>query len=162
MVMTNFRTRVTIPAAVGAVAAAMAVVVAPTASADESWGAIAVSPDGQSVGVATNQMNQYLADQAASNDCQQNNPDCNVLISFKAPDCGAVATNGDHYFGDSGATQQEAEQNAMNQSPGSTVLRSACNGAPPEEGEGSTTPATTTPPEAPATTTPPEAPAPGG
>ncbi|MEZ0362233.1 DUF4189 domain-containing protein [Mycobacterium sp. pUA109] len=144
-----------IPAAVGAAAAAMAVVIAPTAYADEDWGAIAVSPDGQAVGVATDKPNQYLADQAATNDCQQNTPSCNVLISFKSPDCGAVVKNGDHYFGDSGATQQEAEQNATNQSPGATVLKSACNGAAPEN-EGSST--ATTPTTATTTT----APAPGG
>jgi hypothetical protein len=146
------------PAAVGAVAAAMAVAVAPSAYADDSWGAIAVSPNGESVAVATDHPNEYLANKAASDDCQQNNPVCNVLITFKSPDCGAVVKNGDHYFGDSGATTQEAEQNAINQSPGSTVLRSACNGAP-AEGEGSS--ATT--PTAPTTTTPPtQPPAPGG
>jgi hypothetical protein len=121
--------------------AALALAVGPAAYAEEdAWGAIAVSPDGKSIGVAMNQPNEYLANAAATTDCQQNNPICNVLITFKAPDCGAVVKNGDHYFGDSGATQQEAEQNAINQSPGAEVLRGACNNPP--EGS-STTPAET-------------------
>ncbi|MCV7259519.1 DUF4189 domain-containing protein [Mycobacterium shimoidei] len=112
----------------GAVVAALGLAAAPAAYADdEGWGAIAVSIDGKSVGVATNQPNEYLANEAATNDCRQGDATCNVLISFKSPDCGAVVKSDDHYFGDSGATTQEAEQNAMNQSPGSTVLRSACN-----------------------------------
>lgn len=160
MVVTSFRTRAATPAAVGAVAAALAVAVAPTACAQESWGAIAVSPDGQSVGVSTDQANEYLANTAASDDCRQDNPACNVLITFKSPDCGAVVTNGDHYFGDSGATAKEAEQNAMNQSPGSTVLRSACNGA--AEGEGSSTSAATTATTPATPTTPTTTTAPGG
>lgn len=141
MIRTSSRTGAAISVAYGAMMAALTLAVAPAAYAeDEAWGAIAISPDGKSVGVATNQPNEYEANLAANSDCQQNNPTCNVLITFKAPDCGAVVKNGDQYFGDSGATQQEAEQNAMNQSPGSTVLRSACNN-PPEST--STTPTTT-------------------
>jgi hypothetical protein len=111
----------------------LAIAVIPIAHADaEEWGAIAVSPDGKSIGVATNKPNEYQANLGANSDCQQpNNPVCNVLITFKYPDCGAIVQNGNQYFGDSGATQQEAEQNAKNQSPGSTVLRSACNNPPP-------------------------------
>lgn len=149
MMRTSSRTRVAISAAGGAVVAAIAFAVVPVAQADdESWGAIAVSPDGKSVGVSTNQPNEYLANTGATTDCHQDNAACNVLITFKSPDCGAVVKNGDQYFGDSGATQQEAEQNAINQSPGSTVLKSACNG--PAAGESttpsstSTTPTTTT------------------
>jgi hypothetical protein len=126
--------------------AVLALAAAPAAYSEEGpWGAIAVSPDGKSVGLATNQPNEYLANTAASNDCQQNSPVCNVLITFKDPECGAVVENGEHYFGDSGATQQEAEQNAMNQAPGGTVLRGACNN--PSEGN-DTTPTSTgaTPP----------------
>lgn len=167
MVVTSFRTRVAIPAAVGAVAAAAALAVAPTAFADdEAWGAIAVSTDGQSIGVVTDKANQYIADMSANIDCQQGSPApaetpaetpteapseaqgervCNVLITFKAPDCGAVVTNGNHYFGDSGPTQQEAEQNAMNQSPGSTLLRAACNGESAEDNGSAATSASSTP-----------------
>lgn len=141
MIRTRSRTRAAIFAASSTVVAALTLAVAPAAYAeDESWGAIAVSSGGNSVGEATNQPNEYLANMAANNDCHQNNPACNVLITFKYPDCGAVVKNGDQYFGDSGATQQEAEQNAMNQSPGSTVLRSACNNPP---AGASTTPTST-------------------
>ncbi|WP_414687650.1 DUF4189 domain-containing protein [Mycobacterium sp.] len=96
------------------------------------------------MGVATDKPNEYQANIGATSDCHQNNPTCNVLITFKYPDCGAVVRNGDQYFGDSGATQQEAEQNAMNQSPGSTVLKSACN-TPPAGSTATPTSGTTTP-----------------
>jgi hypothetical protein len=139
MTVTRFRTHAAIAASGAAVVAALGIAVAPSAYADEEWGAIAVSPDGKSIGVSTNQPNEYQANVAANSDCHQTN--CNVLITFKSPDCGAVVKNGDQYFGDSGATQQEAEQNAMNQSPGSTVLRSACNNPP--AGASTTTPTTT-------------------
>jgi hypothetical protein len=149
MTVTRFRTHAAIAASGAAVAAALTVAVAPSAYAAEEWGAIAVSPDGEHVGVSTNQPNEYTANQNANTNCQQNNPACNVLITFKSPDCGAVVKNGDQYFGDTGATEQEAEQNAMNQSPGSTVLRSACNNAPAGASttptSTSTTPTSTTP-----------------
>lgn len=108
-----------------------AVAIAPTAYAYEDWGAIAVSPDGKYVGTSWNQPNEYQANRTANFNCHQNNPTCNVLITFKAPQCGAVVKNGNQYFGDTGATKEEAEKNAMNQSPGSTVLRSQCNVPPP-------------------------------
>jgi hypothetical protein len=124
----------------------LALAAAPAAYGEEGpWGAIAVSPDGKSVGLATNQPNEYLANTAANADCQQNSPICNVLITFKHPDCGAVVEHDDHYFGDSGPTQQEAEQNAMNQSPGGTVLRGACNN-PSEETDNTPTSTGATPP----------------
>jgi Domain of unknown function (DUF4189) len=146
MTLTRSRRRAAISTASGAMVAALTLAVAPTAYAeDEAWGAIAVSPDGEHVGVSTNQPNEYQANIAANSDCHQNNPACNVLITFKSPDCGAVAKNGDQYFGDSGATQQEAEQNVMNQSPGSTVLRSACNN-PPTSTTTTPTGTSTTPP----------------
>jgi Domain of unknown function (DUF4189) len=117
-----------------AAVAALAVTVAPTAYADqEAWGAIAVSLDGQHVGVSKNMPNESTANKTANLNCQQNNPTCNVMISFKYPECGAIVKNEDQYYRDLGATQQEAEQNAMNQSPKSTskVLRSQCNDALP-------------------------------
>ncbi|BBZ11734.1 hypothetical protein BST20_09320 [Mycobacterium branderi] len=112
--------------------AALTVAIAPAAYAYEDWGAIAVSPDGKYVGSSWNQPNEYQANRTANFNCHQNNPTCNVLITFKAPECGAVVKNGDQYFGDVGATKEEAERNAMNQSPGSTVLRSQCNVPPPK------------------------------
>jgi hypothetical protein len=158
--VSRIRTRAVISAAGATAAAALAFAVVPAAHADdEAWGAIAVSPDGRSVGVATNKPNEYQANVGATADCHQNNPTCNVLITFKYPDCGAVVRNGDQYFGDSGATQQEAEQNAVNQSPGSTVLKSACNNAPAgataTPTSGSTTPTSTSSSPS-STTNPPE------
>ncbi|MDA3641521.1 DUF4189 domain-containing protein, partial [Mycobacterium xenopi] len=147
----RLRTRTTIAASGTALAVVLTVAMAPAANAQEEWGAIAVSPDGKSVGVATNKPNEYQANLAASSECQQNNPICNVLITFKYPDCGAVVQNGNQYFGDSGATQQEAERNATNQSPGSTVLRSACNNPP----AGATSTSTTTTSTSTTTTTSP-------
>lgn len=146
MQQTSFRTSAAISMAGGAMVAVLGLAVAPAAYADdEGWGAIAVSTDGKSVGVATNQPNEYLANTAANNDCHQGDASCNVLITFKSPDCGAVVVNGDQYFGDSGGTQQEAEQNAMNQSPGSTMLRSACNNNASAGASSSSTTTETTP-----------------
>jgi hypothetical protein len=151
MTLTSLRTRTAIAASGAAAAAVLTVTAAPAAYAQEEWGAIAVSPDGKSVGVATNKPNEYQANVAASSECQQNNPICNVLITFKYPDCGAVVQNGNQYFGDSGATQQEAEQNATRQSPGSTVLKSACNNPP---AGATSTPTTTSSTPTTATSTP--------
>lgn len=143
MKQTSFRRSAAIATVGGAMVAALGLAVAPTAYGDdETWGAIAVSVDGKNVGVATNLPNEYQANMNANSECHQGDTDCNVLITFKSPDCGAVVKNGDQYFGDSGATQQEAEQNAINQSPGSTVLRSACNNSPEGSSGVSSTPTT--------------------
>jgi Domain of unknown function (DUF4189) len=119
---------------VGATAvAALAVAVAPAIQADEEfWGAIAVSQDGRHVGASKNMPNETAANNAANFNCQQNNPTCNVMISFKYPECGAIVKTEDQYYRDLGGTQREAEQNAINQSPKSTtrVVRSQCNDAP--------------------------------
>ncbi|MGH3540843.1 MAG: DUF4189 domain-containing protein [Mycobacterium sp.] len=145
MIGTSFQTRAALAAAGAAAVAALSVAVAPAAFADDdAWGAIAVSTDGQHVGKATDLPNEYTANGAANSDCNQNQTTCNVLVTFKYPDCGAVVKNGDQYFGDIGPTKQAAEQNAMNQSPGSTVLHSECNTPPPGEEATSTTPSATT------------------
>lgn len=138
MMGTGSLIRIAISAAGGVAVTALAFAAAPAGYAeDDAWGAIAVSPDGKSIGVATNQPNQYLADLTATTECRRDNPVCNVLITFKHPDCGAIVENGEHYFGDSGATQQEAEQNAMNQSPGGKLLRAVCNN--PDDAAGTST-----------------------
>ncbi|WP_081231571.1 DUF4189 domain-containing protein [Mycobacterium avium] len=133
MTATGFKVRAAISAVGATVVAALAVTVCPAAHADEeSWGAIAVSLDGQHVGVSKDMPNEIAANKAANFNCQQDNPTCNVMISFKYPECGAIVTTEDQYYRDLGASQREAEQNAINQSPKRTtkVLRSQCNDAP--------------------------------
>jgi Domain of unknown function (DUF4189) len=133
MRVTGTKNRAAIWAVGATVVAALAVTVCPAALADqESWGAIAVSLDGQHVGVSNDMPNETAANKAANFNCQQDNPTCNVMISFKYPECGAIATTEDQYYRDLGATQREAEQNAINQSPKITtkLLRSQCNDAP--------------------------------
>lgn len=68
-----------------AAVAALAVAIAPAAYAYEEWGAIAVSPDGRYVGTSWNEPNEHQANRTANFNCHQNNPTCNVLITFKAP-----------------------------------------------------------------------------
>jgi hypothetical protein len=133
MTVTSINKRAAI-AAVGATAVcALTVTVCPATHADEeSWGAIAVSFDRQHVGVSKDMPNETAANKAANFNCQQDNPTCNVMISFKYPECGAIVTTEDQYYRDLGASQEEAEQNAINQSPKLTtkVLRSQCNHPP--------------------------------
>src|SRR5262249_9617588 len=102
---------------------------------EESWGAIAVSLDmslgAQRTGASKNMSNQGVANLAAIFECQA--PRCEAMISFKYPECGAVVRSGDNYYKGLGASQREAEQDAINQSLTITttkVLRSQCNDAP--------------------------------
>jgi hypothetical protein len=133
MTVTGFKNRTAISAVGATVVAAVAGTTCPAAHANkESWGAIAVSLDGQYVGVSKDMPNETAANKAANFNCQQDNPACNVMISFKYPECGAIVKTEDQYYRDLGASQREAEQNAINQSPKLTtkVLRSQCNDAP--------------------------------
>jgi Domain of unknown function (DUF4189) len=133
MAVTCFKNRAAISAVNAAAVAALAVTACPAAQAyEEAWGAIAVSLDGQQIGVSKDMPNETAANKAANFNCQQDNPTCNVMISFKYPECGAVVKTEDLYYRDLGASQREAEQNAINQSPKLTtkVLRSQCNDAP--------------------------------
>jgi Domain of unknown function (DUF4189) len=113
-----------------AVAVLAATVCAVAHADEESWGAIAVSPDGERVGVSKDMPDEMTANYAAQYECRTSY--CNVMISFRYPECGAVVTTEDQYYRDLGGSQREAEQNAINQSPKLTtkVLRSACNDAP--------------------------------
>jgi Domain of unknown function (DUF4189) len=140
MTVTSFQKRAAISAVGAAAVAALIVSVVPAAQADqESWGAIAVAQTGDRLGVSQDMPTESAANQAATLNCQQNSvpdgfdPNCNVMISFKYPECGAIVKNEDQFYRDLGATQQEAEQNAIQQSPKRTtkVLRSQCNDAPP-------------------------------
>jgi hypothetical protein len=113
--------------------AAMTITVGPAARAEpESWGAIAVSLDGLHLGLSKDMPNELAANKAANINCQQDNPTCNVMISFHYPQCGAVVKTEDQYYRDLGPTRHEAEQNAISQSPkqSTKVLSSECNDAP--------------------------------
>lgn len=138
MTVTSFQKRA-MSALGAAVVTTLIVCVVPAAHADqEFWGAIAVTGWGDRVGVSKDMPNESAANEAATRNCEQNavpdgfDPDCNVMISFKYPECGAVVKNEVQFYRDLGATRQEAEQNAIQQSPKRTtkVLRSLCNDAP--------------------------------
>jgi Domain of unknown function (DUF4189) len=135
--VTFFKNRTAISAVGAAAISALAVAVCTAAHAnEESWGAIAVSLDGFHVGVSRNMPNEAAANKAANFNCQQDDPTCNVMISFKYPECGAIAKTEDQYYRDLGASQREAEQNAINQSAkhNTYVLRSQCNDPPARTG----------------------------
>jgi hypothetical protein len=131
MTVTGFKIRAAISVVTAMAVGVLAITVCPAAHTDEeSWGAIAVSQDRRHVGVSTDMPNESSANELAGFKC--NEPTCNVMISFKYPECGAVVTTEDQYYRDLGYSQREAEQNAINQSPKVTtkVLRSQCNDAP--------------------------------
>lgn len=131
MTVLGFTKRAAISAVGATVAGLLAIAACPATYADEeSWGAIAVTADGQHIGVSKDMPNESAANEAADFNCRTHN--CNVMISFKYPECGAVVMTEDQFYRDLGNSQREAEQNAINQSPKVTtrVLRSACNDAP--------------------------------
>lgn len=131
MTMPGFTRPVAISLAGTTVASLLAIGISPAAHADEeSWGAIAVTADGQHIGVSKDMPNETAANEAADFNCRTHN--CNPMISFKYPECGAVVMTEDQFYRDLGGSQREAEQNAINQSPKlrTRVLRSACNDAP--------------------------------
>jgi Domain of unknown function (DUF4189) len=116
---------VVLPVSVGSVAHAE----------QELWGAIAISADGQHIGVSKNMPNETAANNAANFNCQQDNPTCNVMLSFHYPECGAIAKTEDQYYRDLGIGLHDAEQNALRQSPKRTtkLLRSLCNDPPSDK-----------------------------
>ena len=138
--MIIFQKRGAISVVGAAAVAALTISAVPSAHADqESWGAIAVAQDGVHVGISKNMPDESAANNAAYLNCQQYkppdgyDPNCNVMISFKYPECGAIVKDGERYYRDLGTTQQDAEQNAINQNPKRTtkIFRSQCSDAPP-------------------------------
>lgn len=129
MAWPTFRIRAAVCAA-GAAMATLSVGIPPAAFADGQWGSIAISQDGKRGYYVTNYTSQSDAESRVVQMCYyprpaNQAPPCNVVISFS--DCGAVAQSGTQYAGGTGATQQDAEQAALNQLAGSTIRKSACN-----------------------------------
>jgi Domain of unknown function (DUF4189) len=127
MIVTSFQTRAPLSAVNAAVVAALTVAVAPTAHADDQWGACAAGgknnvcevgyPDEAAAISRANSLCNYLV---------PNRPPCPAHVSFT--DCGALARSGDQWAGGTGPTREAAEQEALNQLPGSRIIISRCNG----------------------------------
>jgi hypothetical protein len=128
--VTSFRTHVALCGAGAAMVAALSVAVAPTAYADDQWGAISISQDGSRGYWVINYPSQDAAQSRVTQMCYyprlpSQAPPCNAVVSFT--DCGAVAQSGGQFTGGTGPSQAAAEQAAMGQLPGSTIRKSACN-----------------------------------
>ncbi|BBZ11739.1 hypothetical protein MBRA_19340 [Mycobacterium branderi] len=109
-------------------AAAMTVAVAPGAYADDLWGACAApaNPNTSSyVMCTTGNSTQADAENHALGLCNYlKNRQCSVVVSFT--DCGAVAGNGNQWAGGTGPSVEAAQQAAMGQLSGGTIVKSGC------------------------------------
>jgi Domain of unknown function (DUF4189) len=132
MIVTIFHQRAAIFAASAAVVTGLTVAVAPTAHADDQWGACAAG--GKNPVCVPNMPSEAEAIARANSLCNYlvpNRPPCPVVVSFK--DCGALAQSGREFRGGTGPTQQAAEQAADNEFapstiPIPTISKSVCNG----------------------------------
>lgn len=125
MQTTAFQRRVA--AAVGAVAAVTAIspVLAPSATADVEWGAIAISDAAKIAGKTWDAPTKSAANSAALSYCGHS--DCQVLTSFNT--CGAIAYNGSSYQGGYGTSLASAELDALGRLGGGSgsIISWACN-----------------------------------
>jgi hypothetical protein len=88
------------------------------------YGAIAYAPTGES-GKAVRYTSQAGANQAALTACGVDT--CRVLISFRQPQCGAIAYDGSRYQGGSGYPLGAAQEAAINKLGGGRIVNWACN-----------------------------------
>ena len=125
MSLSDFGKRAAISAAAAALAAGLTVGVAPTAQAAELWGGIATGPN-----------NAWAfwkrAKQGRSHVLRQ----LEILCNIRQPSvqegpvfsqCAALAGNGGAFSPAEGATVQEAEDEALGDLPGSSIVYSGCN-----------------------------------
>ncbi|MDP7705430.1 DUF4189 domain-containing protein [Mycobacterium sp. TY815] len=122
MTTTNRRRRLAVAAAHVAAAAALAITLAPTAAAADSYGAIAYSANG-SWGRSHAYPTKAAAEATAVKSCAY--PDCKVLTTFTA--CGAVAAKDHEYKGGTGADLSAAMKDALSKLPGGYIDTWACN-----------------------------------
>ncbi|MCV7101585.1 DUF4189 domain-containing protein [Mycobacterium palustre] len=115
--------------AAAAAAGALAIGMAPVARADDTWGAIAISPDSTRWGLSNGQQDQGSARTVAAYKCMGNGPGCNGNVTTFT-DCGVLFRNGNSLFTATGATKEDAESAAQKQTPGSTEVSWACNNPP--------------------------------
>lgn len=133
MTTNRFRTRI----AVGAIGAAIAMSVAagPEAFADQSWGAIAISPDGSRWAVSAGEPDASSAKNVAVYRCMGRGAGCNSNVTTFT-DCAVLVRDGQGLFTATGATKEDAESAAQAQHPGNTPVSWGCNN-PTETGPSS-------------------------
>jgi hypothetical protein len=119
---TSFGHRLALTGAAAALAAGLAVAASPTAKAAEQWGGIATGPQGQWVlwwGKADRNSAAYFGNWVKCG------APCKRVLLFTQ--CGALANLGGAFSAAEGATQQEAEDVALGDLPGGTIVASRCN-----------------------------------
>lgn len=109
MEMRAFQRRAAIVVSSMAAVTAISAALAPTAGADDQWGALAISDPHRVVGRALHASTKSAAEAGAMSACGFS--DCKVLTVFN--ECGAIAENAVKYAGGHGATLTEAEANAV-------------------------------------------------
>jgi hypothetical protein len=126
MSLTDFEKRVAISAAAAALAAGLTVAVAPGAQAAEQWGGIATGPNNAWAfwkNVPTRGEAAYFGNWKYC--ATFSNETCRRVLLFSQ--CGALASNGGAFSPAEGATVQEAEDEALRDLPGGTIVYSGCN-----------------------------------
>lgn len=103
--------------------------VAPAANAAGTWAAIVYSPETTAYGYSYNASSKQEAIDVATGYCYEyGGTDCQMAAV--APNgCLALATSDSHWMGGLGATQYEAEGDALAGNGGGTIVVSGCTGA---------------------------------
>lgn len=122
MTMITHRRRFTVAVASAATGAAIAIALAPTASAADLYGSIAYSGNG-SWGRSWDYPTRSAAEVTAVQGCGYS--DCKVLTTFTG--CGAVAYDGKTYQGGHGDTLSAAMNSALTQLGGGHIDTWVCN-----------------------------------
>jgi hypothetical protein len=91
------------------------------AYASDTWVAIAISGDANTLGYDTNAPTQQAAESGAMSQCQQNASGCQIAVSG-ANACAAVALNGNNWHGGVGATPQAAIARAIQLAGGGQLM----------------------------------------
>ena len=129
MSIISFRAPIAISAAGIAAAGAALVALSPIAQADGQWAACAAPASATSTGnticLGTPYPDQASAESRALAMCNYlKNRGCTVVVSYT--DCGAIAGNGSQWAGGRGATQVDAEQDALRNIDNGTIAKSTC------------------------------------
>src|SRR5579875_2887018 len=115
---TAFQRRVATAIGTAAAVTAISPVLAPAASADTEWGAIAISDAAKIAGKTWDAPTKSSANSSALSYCGHS--DCQVLTSFN--DCGAIAYNGNAYQGGYGTSLASAELDALGRLGGGSII----------------------------------------
>jgi ABC-type sugar transport system substrate-binding protein len=126
MSLSDFGKRAAISAAAAALAAGLTVGVAPTAQAAELWGGIATGPNNAWAfwkNVPTRGEAAYFGNWKYC--ATFTNETCKRVLLFTQ--CAALAGNGAAFSPAEGATLKEAEDEALADLPGGSIVYSGCN-----------------------------------